>query len=102
METNYEKDLQSMGYRLMGIKKWGKPVGFHLFVVEIDLLRWTNWFKGNNEKLLIWDSNTLENSDYKDFLLFLKSCESLTKIYNNNSNSKFEFLSTKEYLETIL
>jgi hypothetical protein len=99
---NNEQILKSMGYRFMKDNKWGKPVGWHLFVVEIDLLRWTNWFIGNNQKLLIWDSETLEKSYHEDFMMFLKNCETHTKIYTITNNSKFEFLNTQEQYELML
>ena len=38
---NNEQILKSMGYRFMKDNKWGKPVSWHLFIVETDLLRWT-------------------------------------------------------------
>lgn len=98
---NNEQILKSMGYRLMypSKTKWGKPVGWHLFVVEIDLLRWTNWFIGNNQQVLIWNSGTLETSDYTDFMMFLKHCETHTKINTISNNSQFEFLSLQEFYD---
>lgn len=47
-EDNFEIQLISMGYRLMGSSKttWGKPVGFTLFTYDTATLFWEDWFTG--------------------------------------------------------
>ena len=69
--------LLSMGYREAKPQTWLKPIGFQLFTYEEKFQRWTNWFKGANGKMLIWDSHT--TADYDDPLRNVKEWEAFTR-----------------------
>jgi len=104
MEKN-EEILTSMGYRLLKPGVWAKPVAYHLFMFEVDKKLWTNFFKGANEALCIWNSETYKEEDWvtdaggePDFLYFLKYSEYNTRSDTSNYSS-FEFLTAKEVWE---
>jgi len=92
------KDLLiSMGYRELRINVWAKPVGFHLFMFELDKKLFTNYFKSNTGELCIWNSEIYEPDENvkNDFLNFLK----YTECYTRNSiqiESEFQFFNIPE------
>lgn len=89
-----------MGYREPKKGKYCKPVGFNLFVYEVEEKRWTNWFIGTNEAKLIWNSSIYEkDTEVKDdFLRFLKYSEAMTRLLHL-SESQFEFLTIAEKID---
>jgi len=98
---NFERDLVKMGYRSLKPKIWAKPVAFHLFLFEEEKLLWTNFFKGVDGQMLIWNTETYKEKDWEvdgkeEFLLFLKYTEQYTRIDTRNVDSEFEFLSIIE------
>lgn len=67
VSTNH---LKSMGYRqLETSQKWAKPVGFNLFVFDLDTQEWACYFRAaNNGDALVWDRcpYTVESYVYED------------------------------------
>jgi len=98
-----KKDLIKMGYRELKEGTWAKPVAFHLFLFELDKMLWTNFFKGAEGSILIWNTETYKEKDWEvdgkqSFLMFLKYTEQYTRIDTRNENSEFEFLSIAELI----
>lgn len=99
----YIKPLKSMGYRKMSDGVWAKPVGNHLLTFEMDSMKWTNWFKGADEKMCIWNSSDygyppLIDDTEERFLDWIKGTEAFTRIDITNA-SEFNFLSLQEVAE---
>lgn len=104
---NFEEILIKMGYRTLKKGVWAKPVAFHLFLFEMDKMLWTNFFKGNNNAMLVWNTETYKEEDWgvdgkPNFLLFLKYTEQYTRIDTRNVDSEFEFLTDQEIYSLIL
>lgn len=56
------KALKRMGYRPMNNVIWGKPVGFHLFTIDLrkEPAEFVNNFKSmTTGKMLIWDTHEI-------------------------------------------
>ncbi len=99
----FEEILIKMGYRALKSGVWAKPVAFQLFLFEMDKMLWTNFFKGNDGVLCIWNSEFYKEKDWESdekpsFLLFLKYTEQYTRIDIRNTDSEFEFLSIAELI----
>lgn len=104
---NLEGELIKMGYRQLREGVWAKPVAFHLFLFEKDKMLWTNFFKGQNDTLLVWNTETYKEKDWEvdgksSFLLFLKYTEQYTRIDTRNVDSEFEFMTEEELYKLIL
>lgn len=104
-----EKCLIQMGYRKLKHDVWAKPVAFHLFFFEMDKMLWTNFFKGKDNAMCIWNSETYKEDDWKindndppNFLSFLKYTEQYTRIDVRGEDSQFEFLTDEEMYKLIL
>lgn len=96
-----------MGYRQLRKGVWAKPVAFHLFFFETDKMLWTNFFKGANDTMLVWNTETYKEKDWEvdgkpNFLLFLKYTEQYTRIDTRNVDSEFEFMTEEELYKLIL
>ncbi len=91
-------ELRRMGYRLMHPDVWGKPVGYHLFVVSKKNGKWafSNHFKGANGKLHVYSRVVVTDE------AGLKAAETDTKVLHVGRDSDFGFLSQKEVFETVL
>lgn len=95
-----------MGYRQMkdNPNVWGKPVGYHLFIYNVETNEFYNLIKGK-KSILNWCTSSFneEKEEYDDFLSWLKRIECYTKTdYDDLGISSFEFLDTVEILENIL
>lgn len=103
-----EQSLMKMGYRELKQGIWAKPVAFHLFLFEMDKRIWTNFFKGAENTMCIWDSKTFEEVDWVvdgvpfTFTSFLKYTEQYTKTDTRNVDSEFEFVTDQEICSLIL
>jgi hypothetical protein len=102
-----EQGLMKMGYRTLKPGIWAKPVAFHLFLFEMDKMLWTNFFKGNNGQMLVWNTETYKQKDWEvdgkdEFLLFLKYTEQYARIDTRNVDSEFEFMTDQEIYSLIL
>jgi len=97
--TNIEMTtiLKSMGYREMKSGIFGKPIGYCLLLARIDNERWIlrGFFNGQDEKLYVWASKFFECIE--TLKAAEQECFHVTYISSN-----FEFLSNKEYFESIL
>jgi len=104
---NFERELIKMGYRQLRKDVWAKPVAFHLFLFEMDKMLWTNFFKGANDSMQIWNTETYIEKDWEvdgksSFLLFLKYTEQYTRSDTRNVDSEFEFMTEEELYKLIL
>jgi NAD-dependent SIR2 family protein deacetylase len=104
-----EQSLLKMGYRELKQGIWAKPVAFHLFLFEMDKMLWTNFFRGTENTMCIWNTETYKEDDYKikdsnisAFLSFLKYTEQYTRIDTRNVDSEFEFFTEKEIYKQLL
>lgn len=90
--------LAKLGYRKMNNRLWGKPVGYQLFTVEVAApkLRWTNHFKGADDKMHVWNSDEFETEDE------LKSLEASTKMVLNCVGTDFGFLTPTQQFNELL
>jgi len=96
-----------MGYRELKNGIWAKPVAFHLFFFEMDKMLWTNFFKGADNTMCVWNTETYKEKDWEvdgkeEFLLFLKYTEQYTKTDTRNVDSEFEFLTDEELYKIIM
>lgn len=89
---NEIKILKSMGYRqLKNSSKFAKPVGYCLFVFDVETREFANCFKHANGKQTVIYSAAKFNEEIDDFLSWLKSVECITRT-NIDNISDFEFL----------
>lgn len=68
--------LLAMGYREQEAGKWLKPFGYQLFGYYEPKLRWTNWLKGANGKILVYESHVYTSGEP---LKVLKEWETFTR-----------------------
>ena len=103
---NYEKDLTSMGYRPLNKDTWGKPIGFQILTYTLSKFEFINFFKGNTDEILIWNSEIYDKDDLdptNDFLGWLKAVEHETDTNRSTGwDAKFEFLTAEQYYEFLM
>ena len=99
------KDLLSMGYRLLGensgVKIYAKPFAYSLLTVTmLTPIRFQQRFKGNDGKLLVWNSATFDEKE-STFLEWLKYVEnwSVKCPISCGNDTHFEFLTLEQQLE---
>lgn len=89
--------LNKMGYRHMDKDVWGKPIGNHIFTVNVKTGEWLNLFKALTDETHIWESKLITVPDNeKDFLSTLKMYEQYTNISSGSNETNFEFLTIEE------
>lgn len=102
METKeMQQALRKMGYREMKVDVWGKPMGHTLSTYEFQKNLFTQWFKGENDKMLVWTSETIPpTADGKQNIQNIKDWERYFCKFNvGNPNAEFEFLTTQEWMD---
>lgn len=92
--------LVRQGYRKLKAGYWAKPVGNNLFVVTVEKggYKFTNYFYGMNDKLLVWDSKTIDEEEFESNLRYV---ERHTNI-NVGAYHDFSFISKEEYFNSVL
>lgn len=99
---NKQEQLTSLGYREMEPNIWGKPVGFHLFIYEVDKKKWANHFVGNNKKLLIWETITFTQGEEDELVENIGVVEQYTKIHMGNWEYPLNFTTQIEQINNFL
>ena len=88
-----KKDLTAMGYRELTSGKWGKPVGYTLFIFNEETCEFQNWFAHNTTgKPMLYSSD--KYTEDNEFLGWLKYQEVWSK--NVQTPSNFEFLTLQD------
>lgn len=65
MNEKLRQAMKRLGYRHMGKGAWGKPVAYHLFLIKMKgkVAEFTNYFRGANDKIYVFNSHTIEDTD---------------------------------------
>ena len=97
-----------MGYRQPNKNEkpniWMKPVGFHLFQVDVDTQTWTNWFMGpRSGELTMWTSKTLSDNFnvHGDYEVQIQSIEGYSRM-DIQGGGNFAFLTREEQIAMYL
>jgi hypothetical protein len=103
MKLELKQALRKMGYRHMGKGVWGKPVAYHLLTVQVEKekVRFTNYFKGVQDKVLVWESKVLDAEDYEASLK-LGEYATRTDVGQPYHSSSFGFLTREEMFADML
>jgi hypothetical protein len=107
MNIELNTALKKLGYREMTKGIFGKTVAFHLLYVDTtaDKPEMINWFVGAGDgKIAIWNKQSLELVQGSNYLDLIKSCECYTRfdVGLPQCPSKFEFLTSQQFLEEVL
>lgn len=100
MDKNLILALKKMGYREMGNDTWGKPVGFHLFVVYLlnNEVKLQNYIKGEEKtKVLTFSMHTVQGETWLESIKF---AESRARI-DHTQQSSFEFLTREQEISEL-
>lgn len=97
MNTDIIKALKSLGYRQIDKSCFGKPIGFNLFIYNIDKSTIFQYFLSVDKTSHIYNYEKIVFNNYEDFLYDLKVFES--NVFQNRNNSDFEFLTITYKLE---
>lgn len=96
-----EQALTAMGYRQIN-GKWAKPIGYMLFVVEVDNLNsasFRSFFKSVNGAPCVYDHKNFDARSGLRPLKWLKDVEGYTRTdVNVYDNSEFEFITLEQVI----
>lgn len=98
MDTEKEKALMSLGYRKMAENKYGKPIGYSLFIFEADKFECGEWFRGVDNKIYLMRQEKIQDDNH--FLEYLKYFE--VSYHPTWLKSNFEFLTREEEFSCLL
>jgi hypothetical protein len=106
LNSKVEEVLISMGYRSMDKSKtkWGKPLGYTLIFIELDVMQISQLMHNNLGELSTWDRDTLDEDPAKmlDGIMSFEAWKLHSGDLGHASGKRFNFISQAELVACIL
>jgi hypothetical protein len=95
--------VKLMGYRRLGtIVRWAKPLGYSLLVIDVEKLRFLQYYKGVDGKIHCWTERELSGETEEELVTKIQECENQEARLELPEGGSFSFLDLAQQAEEFL